>query len=238
MLIFLDLKTTGFEKNDKICSMGLIVTDAQHRETRYELFNEGKKISSKASSLHHITNEMLKNKPNFIQSDIYRFLISHNNQDTTLVTHNVKLLLDTLLLYNISWKGGVIDTFRVVKHLISECEFFSLQFLRYELKLYYHEEQQSLFFGINPNIIANNALDDALITKLLYDYLLDYATIDEMYELSFKNVLVQKIGFGKYADRYIEDIVINDRKYLQWLLRNITDMDEDLRYSIEYYLKG
>ena len=236
MLIFLDLKTTGLEKSDKICSIGSIVIDTNHTEVKYELINESKKITPKASSIHHITNEMIQNKPRFQESDIYRFLQSHNNPDTTIVIHNAGFVLERLSLHGLRWVGGVIDTLRVTKHLVSECEFFSLQFLRYELKLYRHEEQQSLHYGINPNIIAYNSLSDALIIKLLYDYLLDYATMDEMSELSFKNVLIEKLGFGKYANKYIEEIAMNDRRYLEWLLGNITDMDEDLRYSIEHYI--
>jgi len=55
-------------------------------------------------------------------------------------------------------------------------------------------------------------------------------------ELSFKNVLIQKFGFGKYSGRYIDEISMCDRGYLEWMLGNISDLDEDLRYSIQHYL--
>jgi DNA polymerase-3 subunit epsilon/exodeoxyribonuclease X len=235
MLIFLDLETTGLDKNDKICSVGLVSSD---KEIKYDLVNEHKKITSKASSVHNITNEMIKDKSRFIDTQTFKFLDTHNNLDTTLVVHGAKFCLDNLLACGLRWKGGLIDTMRIVKHTIAECEFFSLQFLRYELKLYKNEKHESLAYGMNPNIVAHNALCDALIVKLLYDYLLDYTTMDKMYELSCTNVLIEKLNFGKYAGRYIEEIVMNDRKYLQWLLRNISDLDEDMRYSIEYYLEG
>jgi len=238
MLIFLDLETTGLDKNDKICSVGLISLDEKNIDLRYDLVNENKKITSKASSIHNITNEMIKDKVKFTDTQAYKFLNLHNNQDTTLIVHDANFSLNNLLASGIRWNGYVVDTMRVIKHLIPECEIFSLQFLRYELKLYQTEKQESLACGMNPNIIAHNALDDALVIKLLYKYLLDYATIDDMYELSFKNVLIQKLNFGKYADRYIEDVAMNDRRYLEWLLKNVTDLDEDLRYSIGYYLEG
>ena len=59
-----------------------------------------------------------------------------------------------------------------------------------------------------------------------------------MEELSFKHVLLQKIEFGKYAGKYLQDIAINDRSYLEWMLSNMLDLDEDLRYSIIYNLEG
>ncbi len=238
MLIFLDLKTTGFQKEDRVCSVGLVAVDENGVSIKYDLVDEGKKIPPKASSIHHITNEMIKNKTKLNCSESYRFLELHNNEDTTIVTHNVQFYMEQLMACGFQWKGKLIDTRRVVKHLIPECEFFSLQFLRYELKLYKDEQKKALACGINPNIVAHNALDDAFVLKLLFDELLNYATLDEMYELSFKNVLMQKLGFGKYADNYIEEIATNDRRYLEWLLGNVMDLDEDLRYSVVYYLEG
>ncbi|MCD6433634.1 MAG: 3'-5' exonuclease [Sulfurimonas sp.] len=238
MLIFLDLETTGLEQNDKICSIGLIAVDEAEISVKYDLINEGKKIPPKASSIHHITNEMIKNKPIFKESEAYNFLQLHNSEDSTLIAHNVKFDLEKLLVCGFEWHGKVIDTLRVTKHLIPECEFFSLQFLRYELKLYRDEIREALLCGINANIISHNALDDALSAKLLYNCLLDISSHKQMIELSFKNVLLQKLEFGKYAGKYIEEVAMNDRRYLEWMLGNIMDLDEDLRYSIVYNLEG
>ena len=135
------------------------------------------------------------------------------------------------------WHGSVIDTVRSSKHLIQECEQFSLQFLRYELKLYRDEEKESKKCGIKEKLLSHHALSDALHVKLLYEYLLDIKTHEKLIELSLKNVLIQKFDFGKYSGRYLEDICMNDRGYLEWMLSNIMDLDEDLRYSVEYYLR-
>lgn len=224
MLIFFDLETTGLEQEDKIVSCGLI-TDNGVRV--YEEFNEGKKIPPKASAIHHITNEMIKDKKPFKQSEIYKFLDEHNNEENTLIAHNVKFDLGMLSGAGFIWRGGVIDTLRVSKHLIPECELFSLQILRYELKLYKQETQK---------LNAHDAIADAEVVKNLYTYLLELSSLEEMQELSFKNVLLSKLEFGKYAGSYIEEIAMNDRGYLEWMLGNILDLDEDLRYSIVYYL--
>jgi len=227
MLIFLDLETTGLEASDKIVSIGLVVIEEQDKQEFYDIVNEGKKIPPKASSIHHITNEMIKNKPTLKESDAYKFLASYNQTGVTLVCHNIQYDLMMLRNSGFEWLGEMIDTLRVSKHLMNDTEEFSLQFLRYELKLYKIEDE---------GIQSHNALSDAKLTKLLYENLLSLASHQELEDLSFKNVLIQKFEFGKYAGRYIEEISMLDRGYLEWMLRNLLDMDEDLRYSIKSFL--
>ena len=227
MLIFIDLETTGLESEDKIVSVGLVYQMDSKTQTLYEIVNEGKKIPPKASSIHHLTNEMIKDKTSFLESKIYKFLKENNSVENTLIAHNIKFDLEKLSNAGLTWKGGVIDTLRVTKHLIPECEFFALQVLRYELKLYKNEDE---------NFYAHHALGDAKVVKLLYEYLVEIETQEVMQNLTFKNVLLEKLEFGKYASRYIEEVVSIDKAYLEWMLSSIVDLDEDLKYSINHYL--
>ena len=220
VLIFLDTETTGLNAEDVMCCISYV--DDENDE--YLLVNEGKKISAEASSVHHITNEMIKDKKTFKESSIYSYLKKHNNEENTLVAHNINFDLGVLASCGFIWKGGVIDTLRVSKHLIKECDAYSLGFLRYELKLYKQEQKIKEGCGIK----------DALLTKLLFVYLQDMATVEEMLSLSFKEVLLEKFTFGKHKGKYIEEVCINDTSYVQWLLSS--DADEDIKYSINYYL--
>lgn len=228
MLIFLDTETTGLEKSDKIVSIALVIVEDEKITAKIDLINEGKKIPPKASSINHITNEMIQGKPELQESETFKLLKLNNIYDTTLISHNIKFDLEMLTrACGFIWQGKIIDTLRVSKHLMPDCEEFSLQYLRYELKLYKNEKEK---------IIAHEALSDARVIKQLYESLLELTSQEEMYELSVKNVLMNKFVFGKYAGRYIEEISMLDRGYLEWMLNNIVDLDEDLRYSIEYYL--
>jgi len=246
MIIFIDIETTGVEEQDRVCSIALIAVDSTKSVSKYELINEGKKISSKASSINHITNEMIKEKPKLKDSETYKFLQICNSEEATIISHNVKFDLKMLFTCGFEWKGRIIDTLRVTKHLIPECEEFSLQFLRYELKLYKEVSKEMLNSlscaeatnNIESNYSPHNALSDAIHVKLLYEYLLEIREHEELIELSFQNVLIEKFDFGKYSGRYIEEISMCDRGYLEWMLSNIMDLDEDLRYSIEYNLEG
>ena len=236
MLIFLDLETTGLEENDKIVSVALL--NAGTKKYKYELVNAGKKISPEASSIHHITNEMIKNKPAFKESEIYKYLSEYNTHDNILIAHNSKYNLEMLAREGFVWKGGVVDTLRTTKHLIPECERFSLQILRYELRLYKKEEVLKKEYGIKDALFAHHALSDALVVELLFHYLEEMVSVEEMELMSSKHVLLEKLNFGKHKDKYIEDIVQNDRAYLEWMLNSLSDLDDDLRYSITHYLQG
>jgi len=234
MLIFLDLETTGVEENDKIVSLGLLNADI--KEYQYTLVNEGKKIAVEASSIHHITNEMIKEKPALKESEIYSYLQEYNKIENILVVHNSKFVLQRLENTGFVWQGSIIDTQRTTKHLIPECELFSLQILRYELRLYMQEEPLKKEYGIKDALFAHHALSDAVVVELLLHYLEEMVSLEKMVSLSTQNVLLEKLNFGKYKGKYIEDLVQNDRAYLEWMLQSLSDLDDDLRYSIKYYL--
>jgi DNA polymerase-3 subunit epsilon/exodeoxyribonuclease X len=239
MLIFLDLETTGLEEDAKICSVGLIGVETDGTlHAMYELLNEGKKIPPQASAIHHITNEMVRGKPKLLESEVYAFLQKHNSKTTTIVSHNAPFDLQKLMACGYEFAGETIDTLRLTRALIPECEFFSLQFLRYELKLYKQEPSECLACGMQDGVTPHNALGDALVTKLLYEYLLEDTCHEKMVALLEQKILLHKLPFGKYQGRTIEEIAAYDRGYLEWILSNILDLDEDLRYSIDYHLKG
>ncbi|MDF1874317.1 3'-5' exonuclease [Sulfurimonas sp. SAG-AH-194-I05] len=238
MLIFLDVETTGLEVDDKICSLAIIYEEKSTFKSLYELVDEGKKIPPKASSIHHITNEMIRGEKCVLQSDIYQFLQEHNNESTIIVGHNIGFDMKKLLACGYEFKGLLLDTLRVSKHLIEGCESYALQVLRYDLKLYKYEKEEASACGIKEEIIAHNAIADTVVLKLLFHYLQKMKTIEDMCALSFKNVLLHKFPFGKYEGRYIEEITTYDRSYIEWMLNSISDLDEDLRYSIVHNLQG
>lgn len=239
MLLFLDFETTGLEEGDKICSVGVIVSEGENLFCEYELIDEGKKIPPKASSIHHITNEDIKGKPSFKESKTWAILQKYNHEDTTLIAHNAPFELSMLQKHGFFWHGNIVDTLRTTRHLIPECDYFSLQFLRYELKIYKEEQKELQKCLPNPQrsrCMAHDALCDALCVKLLYGYLLEIKSHDKLVELTSKPVVVEKLDFGKYRGRYIEEISMCDRGYLEWMVQNIEDLDEDLRFSIKRYL--
>ena len=235
MLCYIDVETTGLEKEDRICSIGLIVVGRDKTDTYYDLVKTPKKIPPEAMAVHHITNEMLKDAPVFWDASAVQRLQELNHTETTLVGHNLAFDLQMLEKEGLTWQGGMIDTLKCVKHLLGgEIEHFSLQFLRYELRLYRGEAAAAEPLGITP--VAHHALSDAFHTMLLYRYLGEMADDEQLMRLTTEQALIHKLPFGKYGGKYIEEIARRDPGYLEWMLNSLSDLDEDLRYSIEYYL--
>ena len=66
MFIFLDTETTGAGPSDRLCQ---IAFKAEEGTAVNELFNPGMPISIDAMTVHHITNEMVRDKPSFRGSE-------------------------------------------------------------------------------------------------------------------------------------------------------------------------
>lgn len=231
MFIFLDTETTGLELKDRICAIGFI-----DESTHFELINPGKKIPPAASAIHHITNEMVSDAPSFSQSITLEKLRLLNTSENIFVSHNAPFDLSMLEKEGIAWQGLVVDTLKCSKSLMDDLDGYGLQFLRYELRLY--RDEVRVFEEYNLFVIPHHALSDALHTKMLLEYLLDLADIQRLIEISKSHVLLTRLPFGKYAKKRIEEIALKDSGYLKWMVESLMDMDEDLRYSIDYYLRG
>ena len=63
MLIFLDTETTGNGPDDRLIQ---IAYKPENRPAVSGLFNPGKKISVDAMVVHHITDKMVQDKPEFM----------------------------------------------------------------------------------------------------------------------------------------------------------------------------
>ncbi|WP_345974835.1 exonuclease domain-containing protein [Sulfurimonas sp. HSL3-7] len=233
MLIYLDLETTGLEEGDRICSLAIVFSDEGQWDSKEELVKPPRKIRPEAMAVHHITNEMVREVPSFEDSEIAAFLKEHNRVDNTLVAHNISFDLSMLAKEGFVWQGGIIDTLKCSRHLIDEIDYFSLQYLRYELGLYRNESEEAGKLDIR--ICAHNALSDAFHVMLLHRYLNEMADDRKLQELSVEPVLIKRLNFGKYKEHYLEEVAMNDAAYLRWMLEQ--NIDEDLQYSIRHYLE-
>ena len=237
MLTFLDLETTGTTSEDRVCSLACLLEGEGRSELHYDLVDEGRKIPPIASSINNITNEMIMGKPALKESLSFKELMRSLEEGSLLVAHNLPFEVQMLFGAGVELAAEGVDTLRVCRHLIPDLQSYALNFLRYEMKLYKKEKALAEELGLGKScLMPHDARSDVIITKLLFDELLELASAEEMRVLSSKPVLLQKFEFGKYAGRYIEEIAQIDRGYLEWMLRSLEDMGEDLRYTLEYYL--
>ena len=103
---------------------------------------------------------------------------------------------------------------------------YSLQYLRYYLKL-------------NVDATPHTALGDILVLEALFHRIHVKAleefgddVVDRMIEVSNNPVLYRRMPFGKHKGIKMEEVPVD---YLQWLAG--TDLEEDMRYTVECLLK-
>ena len=237
-IIILDTETTGNKEEDRIVQLSYLVINEKFEieEIHNELVKPPIPISFEAMAIHHITNEMVEDKPKINHTKAYKRLKELNNKDNIMVIHNAKFDLDMLKKEGFSNFCKLIDTFRVLKHLIPEGK-FSLQYNRYALGLYKKEKELSK--KLNLNITPHDALSDVIVLYLLLEYLVKNfdKSIEELVELTSKPIIYEKFYQGKYKFENIKEVLIKDPDYIEYILE-LEELDLDLRHSIEHHLNS
>lgn len=231
-LIFLDTETTGNEVGkDRLCQ----VCYRTSKETVTGYFKPPIPVSVKAMSITHITNKMLADKDSFSKSKIAKEL-QDLLIDGTLVAHNAKFDIAMLEAEGVK-VPRFICTLRVARYLDANnlIPEYNLQFLRYFLDL----EVEGHSHDAEDDVKVLEVLFKRLLSKIMEEIPDKEKAIEKMIEISSRPSLFTKFTFGKYKDRKVDEILKNDRKYLEWLLGSKMENeenDEDWIYTLKYYL--
>jgi len=233
-IIILDTETTGNKEEDRICQLSYLVVN-ENLEIE-EIYNELVKppidIKFEAMAVHHITPEMVEDKPKIKFTKAFKRLKELNSPENLMIIHNAEFDLDMLKKEDFNPFFKLIDTFRVLKQITKDGK-FSLQYNRYALGLYKQEKELCEKYNIEIN--AHDALGDVIVLYLLFRYLKEKYSIEELIELTKKPLLQEKFYYGKYKYEKIKDVIIKDPDYIEYIL-NLSDIPPDVKYSIEHYL--
>ena len=223
-LLFLDTETTGRDENARLVQLAFKVDT--HKLNM--LFKPPVPISFEAMSVHHITNEMVENKPPF--GGRPKELMQEMLNEKIMVAHNAAFDAEILKREGLEPKK-VICTLKVVQNLF-DLSMYKLQFLRYN-------------FGLEiGQVRAHDAEGDIEVLEALFNYLFHYIgrenpeadegqIINQMLKWTEDPLLLRRIGFGKHKGTEFKSL---PKDYLQWLSEQ-KDLDEDLEYTIQHYLK-
>jgi exodeoxyribonuclease X len=233
-IIFFDTETTGIDEGDYLCQLAYKTGE----DAFMSLYKPPIPIPPGASAVHHISNDMVSDKPGFQESGDYKTIKEiFENEESVIVAHNMTFDLGMIKKEGIMPKN-TICTLRVARFLDRDgkLEKHNLQFLRYAL-------------GIEIEATAHDAMGDVLVMEQLYyrlikkimseENLTDEQAIEKMIEISSKPSLFRTISFGKHAGKKIEEILSTDKNYLEWLLGQ-KEMkpqgEEDWIYTLKHYL--
>jgi len=248
-LVFLDTETTDKKEGSNIIQLAFLKIEANNKNeitkrsfsVSNEFYKNVEPISFDAMQIHHITEEMIADKPILSDSSAQILELNRLNDDNTiLIIHNAKFDTGMLSPYGFTPSSGlnVVDTLRVAKHLLPESGGFSLGRLYYEHGLYKNMPAIAKRFQVDVSLLnSHDAVYDNLMLSLLYKMLLSIAkSSSEMIRLSSTPAMISKFHFGKYQGESIRGIAEVDESYLRWLLNNYEGLDDDLTYTIKHHL--
>jgi DNA polymerase-3 subunit epsilon/exodeoxyribonuclease X len=243
--ILFDTETTGAAQEDRIIQIGgMIVSSKTDIEVYDELCSCDVAIKLEAMEVHNITPDMIEGKPPFLETKFYNKIQQLNDSSNYLIAHNINFDLGMLEKEGFENNYTIIDTLRCAKHLFSEMPYHRLQYLRYALELYKTEQQEADRLDIV--IKAHDAIGDVLVMKLFLSKLVakcneiypDFNPMEKLAELTKTPVLIKTFRFGKYKGEDIEDVSYQDMGYLQWMRNNMKDLDEDMKYTLDKWIKS
>lgn len=233
-LIFLDTETTGNNFYiDRLFEVAYKFGD----KTYCESFKPDVPISVKSSSITHITNEMVADKPSFSDSQMKKDL-EKILPENIMIAHSAEFDIEFLAMEGLS-VPNYICTLKVARYLDIDSVIpeYGLQYLRYYHNLNVEEAG------------AHDAASDIKVLEALFYFMfeqmkktskVDDEIISEMIKISKEPVLIKIFPFGKHKGRKLEDVVSADKGYLEWMLdqKLLEDVaQEDWIFSLKYYLQ-
>ena len=233
-LIFLDTEATGNEPNkDRLCQ----VCYKTSAGIKVGYFKPPVPISIKAMSITHITNKMVENVEPFSSSEMKKEL-QELLKEGVMIAHTAAFDIAMLKAEGMEIPRHIC-TLRVARYLDPDNKIpeHNLQFLRYYLDL----EIEGDAHDAEGDVLVLEGLFKRLFDKVRETEPTDEAAIDKMVEISSKPTLFKNFIFGKYKGQPIAEVEKTDRRYMEWLLSQMTatssDTDEDWIFTLGHYLK-
>jgi len=222
--IYYDTETTGLKsETDRIIEIAAF--DPENDKSFSSLVNPQIPIPEETTSIHNITDDMVKEEPSF--EVVGKKFAEFCSGDVILVAHNNdsfdKLFLEAEFKRNNielpSWK--YLDTLKWARKYRNDLPKHSLQYLRevYEI----------------PANQAHRALDDVIILYEVFSRMIDDLPISKVYQLLHQSKAAppQFMPFGKYQGQPLQNV---PKGYVSWLLKNgVFDKSEnqELKNSFE-----
>ena len=241
--ILFDTETTGNSEQDRIIQIGaMIVHNKEDIDVYDELCSTDVHINIEAMEIHNITPDVIENQPPYAELEFVKKLKAYNESENYLIAHNISFDLSMIEKEGFDNNYTLIDTLRCAKHLLPDSPYHRLQYLRYALELYLTEGAEADKMGVT--IKAHDAIGDVLVMKLLLSKLVALAkeqfpeeknpmkTLDQLTQTP---VLMKTFKFGKHKGKEVADVAKEDAGYMKWMKNNM-DLDEDMKFTLDYYL--
>lgn len=222
--VCIDCETTGLDSTqDRIIEVAVMCFDGNQVYAQMEtLINPECEIPDTSIAIHHITQEMVKDKPTIKEAlpEILKMIGNH-----IIVGHGVGFDIDILAIaaerHGIPCKirqNLYLDTLRMAR-LYGESPVNSLEHLRKHFNI--------------PLEGAHRAMSDVIVNKEVFQHLAKrYKTTEQLFDALSRPIMMANMPLGKHKGRPLKDIPL---QYLQWVVHK--DFDQDLIFSVRNELK-
>lgn len=201
--IYYDTETTG-TKPEKDRVVEIAAFDPVRNLTFHYLVNPGIPIPKEASAISNITDDMVKDAPEFHK--VAGEFIEFCKEDCVLIAHNNDAF-DILFLQNEFKRAGVampnwpfIDSLKWSRKYRTDLPRHSLQALRET-------------YGIAANQ-AHRALDDVHVLYQIFSLMIDDLPMETVLSLLSRPSELSRMPFGKHQGKPLADI---PQDYVRWL---------------------
>lgn len=222
--VCIDCETTGLDVNqDRIIEVAVICFDANEIYSQMEtLINPECVIPETSIAIHHITQEMVNDKPliSHVLPEILQLIGNH-----IIVGHGIGFDVDILAKaaerHDIDCKirhNTQLDTLRMAR-LYGESPVNSLEHLRKHFNI--------------PLEGAHRAMNDVIVNREVFKMLCKkYKTTEQLLEALSRPIMMSTMPLGKHKGRPFKEIPL---QYLQWIANK--EFDQDLLFSVRSELK-
>lgn len=219
-----DVETTGLDPlNDQIIEIAIVTfTFGEILESYESLIDPQREIPDETIKIHHITNEMVKDKPKIreVLPEVLELIGKH-----IIVGHgigfDIAILAEAARRHAVPCtiqKNRIIDTLRLAR-LYGESPTNSLEKLRQHFNI--------------PAEGAHRAMNDVIVNIEVFKYLSKkFKKTQEILERLNRPVPLKTMPLGKHKGRSFREIPV---EYLKWAIRQ--DFDQDLIFSLKSELK-
>jgi exodeoxyribonuclease X len=241
-LIYLDTETSSLPEEQPtgniIIQFAFIIFDQYERKfvaiKEVTCTNEFP-MSTSAMTMHHITPESITDYPKFkdtIEFKYFESFIESNRAKIVLIAHN--LPFDYSVLNRVFNLEGILqlDTLKVARLINDQMNLpwksCSLQYLKYENKLYLNTPKLMNIIGLEKTLSAHDAMSDIIDLILLVSYFQkEYnATIETMLNITKSPLMLKYMPSGK--DRGVKMV---DLSYNQLVWHSQNSYDDAVKYT-------
>lgn len=240
-IVFFDLETTGLNpSHDKIVQISILKVNVDGKEIQKTwLVNPGIHIPEETTAVHGITDEMVKDKPSFLQiaSEVMNFIGKADIAGYNIIKFDLPMLAEEMIRAGVDFDvtdRNLMDVMNIYmkmepRNLSAAYRFFTGKQLddahsadadtraTYDVLCamldHYKDAEVKDKNGIVSKPIVNNM-------KALADFSLHHKNVDLSGQIVYDDKGVAVFNFGKHKGKSVVDVFKREPQYYDWMMNS------------------